>query len=1122
MKKWLLYGIIFCYLPFCTHAQKEWTNWYNGRNSMISFKTGHPEIFYDYINPVPPETDFFNYYYWSFGNAGISYSDPATGEMRFLVANRLAFSKNFESFPNDYFLRSCPDEYSYHIIPFGDNPNKFYVVQFQDAGADLLQQETGLQVRCPNAIGLGYSIVDLTLNNGLGDFAEINNQITAGFTGQITTVKHANGKDVWVIVHGYSSNTYMAFLFTSNGVQPAVYSNIGPVVNGGFYSVQGTLTASHTGDRLAGYSAVTPNVIQLFNFDNATGIISNYRTLPAKESVSKIQFSPDDSKLYYLNWESLYQYDLNEADVGASLTKVYSEPNGIMFTMQLAPDGKIYISKNTKLVDGEYQEFTGAVMCPNLPKFACNVNPTYLPIVMSGFPDLVNDFIKDPKAAAIATLDLGKDTAICFGSFTIKAPDGWESYQWNTGDTTQSITVKKAGVYSVLTGSTGFSCPDGYGYINVEDKAKKLYLGKDTFLCPKTTYLLTIPDGYTNIAWQNGSSAKDSLIYKDSYCIISANDSNGCFTSDTIGVYYQYYPSADFGADTTLCNNATLALHLLPQKNSFWNPEYTWSDGSSDDSLVIQSQGTYWGSVSFNGCIVKDTITINYVSGETVSLGADTTICEGDSIVLKPNIANATYLWSTGANTQQIIVKNTGSYWVKVTNGACTLYDTIHVTVAAHVPVWLGADTALCTGEQLLLQPNVSGGSFIWQDGSTASSFKVQQTGNYWVHYKYAGCINMDTIMVQYLPLPIINLGNDTGICTGEHVLLNAGIINGSGYLWQDNSIQPVFTASTTGNYIVRVTDNNGCIGRDSITITVSPLPVIELGPDTTLCQNTVLSFNFNQAGTSYLWNDGNTLGNYTISSPGNYAVIATANGCATKDSIVVTYKPLPIVTLGNDTTLCITDMLTLNAFNTGATYLWQDNSSQSQYTVKQAGSYHVSVNLNGCIATDDININYITKPFFTLGNDTLLCLGQEMVLHPSLAGDITYIWQDGSVLPQLTIKDTGYYYVTATNKCGSTTDDILIKTGACILQMPTAFTPNGDGLNDIFRVKYPEFIKTFHLVVFNRWGQQIFETTNPRNGWDGNLKGVKMDMGTYVWIIDLTDYNNNKQTGKGTVTLIR
>ena len=87
---------------------------------------------------------------------------------------------------------------------------------------------------------------------------------------------------------------------------------------------------------------------------------------------------------------------------------------------------------------------------------------------------------------------------------------------------------------------------------------------------------------------------------------------------------------------------------------------------------------------------------------------------------------------------------------------------------------------------------------------------------------------------------------------------------------------------------------------------------------------------------------------------------------------------------------------------------------------------------------------------------------------------------------------------------------------------MPNSFTPNKDGLNDLFRVKYPEFIKEFNMIIYNRWGQEIFKTSNPATGWDGTYKGNPQVNGSYIWIITLTDIQNHHQIARGTITLIR
>ncbi len=1100
------------------YAQKEWSNWYYNRGTLLTFKNGYAQIVQNYL-PVPPASDFYNFYNW--GQGGISYSDSITGDMKFIISNRLGFSNDYDDFPADPFLRSCPDKFSYHILPFHDNSKRYYVIQFQDAIADLLAQETGLQVRCPNAVGLGYSIADLNLNNGLGDFSITNQVIETGLSAQMTTVRHANGKDAWIIVHPYGSGDFHAILATDAGIQTPVISTIGPLINAGSASAGGVLTASHDGKLLAGFSSMA-NGMQLFDFDNATGKITNYRTMPAVAGGIMVQFSPDDSKLYYTNWASIYQYDFNQSNVGASLTLIRQDIGGLMYDMQLAPDGKIYVTKTYDFINGQYNEYTGAIECPNLPQYACNFNPKALNTVEVAFPDLINDFIHDPKAPPVSKFSLGNDTAICFGNYTITAPAGWQSYKWNTGETTQQITVDKAGVYYVLTGNTGFSCPSGYGYITIGDKAIKLDLGNDTTLCKGSSYPLHVDDDYTNITWENGSHTRDSLITTDNAYIISANDKNGCFTKDTIGIYFKYYPIADFGPDTTLCNSQTLALTMYPQSNPFFSGVYKWQDGSTVDTYTVSVPGTYWGTVSYDGCTVSDTIKVSYVTANNVSLGNDTAICAGDSLLLQSNISNATYLWSTGETTSAIYVKTGGLYWIKAGTAVCTLLDSINITVNSKPSFTLGADTVICENENLVLSPGGGYDSYFWQDNSIADNLTVQSAGLYWLRLTQNGCSASDSINVGYKLLPPVHLGNDTGICSGETLLLDAYSPLTALYTWQDQSSSVMYAVNNPGSYSVKVTGVNGCVNIDTINVSVTTPPHFSLGNDTVLCEMDVLTYNFNLPNVSWLWSDGSTQNNYTIYKPGMYSLAVTQAGCSVADTVQVAYKPLPRVNIGNDTTLCAGNSLVLSALNAGAAYKWQDNSTQSFYTVTKTGVYSVVATLNGCKAGDTTLINYKAPPSFSLGNDTMICTGQFLVLHAPVQGALSYLWQDGSTKPTYTVTQPGFYTLRISNECGTAVDDINITTFTCDLTMPNAFTPNNDGLNDIFRVKYPFPVKEFHMSIYNQWGQKVFESADITYGWDGVYKGSLSSQGVYVWTISLTDNQGRMQSAKGVVTLLR
>jgi len=304
--------------------------------------------------------------------------------------------------------------------------------------------------------------------------------------------------------------------------------------------------------------------------------------------------------------------------------------------------------------------------------------------------------------------------------------------------------------------------------------------------------------------------------------------------------------------------------------------------------------------------------------------------------------------------------------------------------------------------------------------------------------------------------------------------------------------------------------------------ITVSPLPSFSLGNDTALCKGQSLRYNFNLQQASYQWSTGNTLNYENISLPGTYWLKVTQSGCSGSDTIKVTYNPSPVVNLGNDTALCEKQTLLLNVVSNNTTYKWQDGSTAASYLVKGAGTFFVIANMNDCTASDTVNIVYKTLPYFSLGKDSFLCTGQPYILSPSISTNASLLWQDGSSTPSFTIQHEGTYFLTAANECGKYTDSVIITTGFCDILMPSGFTPNGDGNNDVFRVKYPFPVRQFRMIIYDRFGEKIFETNDISKGWDGNWKETPNAQGIYVWVISFADVNNKTQQLKGIVTLLR
>jgi gliding motility-associated-like protein len=371
----------------------------------------------------------------------------------------------------------------------------------------------------------------------------------------------------------------------------------------------------------------------------------------------------------------------------------------------------------------------------------------------------------------------------------------------------------------------------------------------------------------------------------------------------------------------------------------------------------------------------------------------------------------------------------------------------------------------------------------------------------------------------------------DTPLCKDNTIILHAGPAFSS-YLWQDGSNDSTYTVTVAGAYSVSVTDFCGNNYQASTQVVPANFP-FTLGPDFSKCNNDTVELKATGGFTNYQWNAAgfNAAGpadSIELVDPGqNTGYTVTAEkwaGCAVQAAVEVIVKPAPQVDLGADTAICFGKDLVLNAATAGinATYLWQDGSTGPEYTVARAGNYIATVTLDGCSSTDTIAVSYIGPPEFTLGPDTTLCQGQEFGLQPTVSYAGSYQWQDGSSKNYYLVRDTGLYTLSVSNTCGTANSAIKVVPGLCYLVMPSAFTPNGDGRNDIFRVKYPLSVTRFRMVIYNRWGMQVFQTNNIGEGWDGTFHNAPQPTDTYVWYISLVDINKGAENAKGTVMLIR
>lgn len=387
------------------------------------------------------------------------------------------------------------------------------------------------------------------------------------------------------------------------------------------------------------------------------------------------------------------------------------------------------------------------------------------------------------------------------------------------------------------------------------------------------------------------------------------------------------------------------------------------------------------------------------------------------------------YSWTTNSFTFTAVAAQAGHTWIFLhsgPSGSSGLVSSLcsNCTSIPNCNVNLGNDTTVCPGESVFLDGTTTGATYVWQNGSTQPTFQANSPGTYYVTVNVSGCIDSDTIQIYNYPDPTPSLGNDTSICFGEGLLLDASFVGGT-YTWQDGSSSPQYTADASGQYYVTV-DANGCTGSDTIQINVNPQIQVDLGSDTSLCLGSFLQLDATVAGASYIWQDGSTNAQYSVSSSGIYAVTVTIGGCSESDSILVSFDPSLDIFLGNDTSICEGETILLQTGYIGATYLWQDGSINADFLASTSGDYWVTVSLGSCIGFDTISIAAISPPIIELGGPAYICAGETIDLNVFSSGS-TYIWQDGSTNADYTISTAGAYSVTVTNGPCEVSDELMV-----------------------------------------------------------------------------------------------
>ena len=909
---------------------------------------------------------------------------------------------------------------------------------------------------------LTYSVVDMRQNGGKGAIIEKNNLLSSQGTEQSASVKNERDSTYWVITRKYGTNQFEVRHLTSAETSPPI-----------------TYTGGQVIDSLAnaeGYIKIGPA--------DTTGGNEGNRPMavvvpgPPKNSVDLYTFNDSTGVLKFNR----------TLDLGPAPPKAYG--------VEFSPDGKsLYV---TMLADTNADgSLKGA---------------SYL---------LRYDLTQSDSLLTRSKMVVDSSTTRQYGSVQI-GPDGR--------------------IYVAIKGSNSLGTienPNG----GLLDSLRFDPVGQS--LGGKTSQL-GLPNLVANF---NDNSSGPSLMYGDT-----------CVNAPTV---FQIGPNCpklkeaytlDFGdGSRPVSTTAT-----KPITHNYATP------GQYFVSLRIITKTSAGGICK--DTLIKDTLTILETPPD-INLGADTAICNKKGITLDIKVQAKLYLWivngAVASRQKTIKLDRPGFYQVVglAANGECFKSDTIEVQIKPTPSLDLGPDTVFCYRSSVRLTvPQQTWRQFQWSTGETTRDITVAKGGTYTVTAQSTvngtTCENSDTIRVNELPKLRVaaNLsGPTTCTSTDGSITLTPTPAGKYVYNWtrSDGAVLPTTGSQQTGlvegGYKISVTDSVYACKADTSFNLKSPANQLKLAPSIkdALCSvpnsGTINLTVSGGTAASFIWLDQNnnvlvTTPVFDRASPGLYKVQVTdTKGCkALQDSIKVGLDSTGFARLGPDTLKCVGIPVMLSPVLgnlPGNVYQWSTGATTPSISVAQPGSYSLTLRntQTGCVGRSSVRVGDRPPPAFSLSQLVSLCEGDQgrATLSASGAAGLSYLWLTSrDTTKTITVQRAGEYPVRVTDVQGCTATASARVLNQCEprVNIPDAFTPNNDGLNDQLQV-FTTYTTDYDFKIFNRWGEVIFHSTNPEQRWDGMYRGAAYPAMLYPYVVSFKSESfpeRDRVVKRGSVLLIR
>lgn len=706
------------------------------------------------------------------------------------------------------------------------------------------------------------------------------------------------------------------------------------------------------------------------------------------------------------------------------------------------------------------------------------------------------------------------NTTICNGSTAVLSASGAVSYTWNTGSNGSSININNSGTY-IVTGANSSGCTSSNTITVAPGQSPALTTGGSSSICIGSTATLTA-NGATSYTWNTGAQTNSIITSPTAsivYTVSGSSSGMSCIGTQTIGVTVNSFLTLGIAGSSFVC---TGSQGLLVTNGA---DTYTWNTGSQSATLNINpttnTSYSVAGTNTLTGCTgsIALTVTVNPLPQITVN---NSSICPGQTTIVAASGAG-TYTWSNGSLTASATVNSAGVYTVSGASSGCINTQTVNVNQLSALVININGTTSVCLGENALITAN-GAGTYTWNTGVISNSLNISEiisNSTYSVTGtdNSTGCINTQTFNIAVNPLPSVVISGNNVTCDDAFTTLSAS--GADTYLWNSGATVSNITVNPSINTTYTVVGTNsltGCENSAVITVSTGATPNISVTGGT-ICAGVPFTL-VAEGASSYLWSIG-AITNTVIVSPivnAIYSVVGygTPTVCNTTKTVEVTVKAAPQLTLSTNYIVLCKGTSTFVSVTGANTYLWSDGQSSPTILITPLASTIYSVisleTASGCISSKSVQVVVNELPAIKIIGNQSLCDGEKTTLKA--IGANFYQWSTGTTEEQIEViineNDLYFLYGLNTETGCANMDSIRLGNSAacCEIYIPNSFTPNEDGHNEAFGPVTLCKFQEYELLIYDKWGEQIFTSNDINLKWNGYYKGVLCKQDVYVYLL--------------------